>query len=509
MTVKTEFKTIATTPFKFDLEKVNPLFSKSKIYVMYHGKNRNMSIISKEAVESSLHTIKNIPIVGEFLEVDGEGNFGSHGGKIEIDDNGMRFIQTTRPIGVIPESAEVYWESIEDDEGIEKEYLVVDGAYLWNRYSDEVNTLKESPYGQSMELEIVDGEWNENEDAYDIKEFTFSAFCILGIDKDGKGYVEPAFEDAKIITYSLDKDKFKNEFSQMLRELDFAILKDSNKEVENNMELEKLLEKYSVSKEELTVKEIDFEKLSVEELEEAIKKEFADDNSDNKDNDNSDDKGKDKDKDNDGTQDNDKFVKSFEMSHDDVRAKLYVQLNDFIRDNSISGDEYDYSIIAVYDNHFIIKNWWTEKDCYKLDYTKNNENIEITGHVEVFEMYLTKEEKDAFDSKSANYDLLVEENEKLKDFKSVAEQSNHEAKVQELYTSLDIEEEDVKDIDVHAFSVEEIEDKCYAILGRKLAKKKNFTKRKEEKSIKLPINNDKNDNDDSPYGDLFSKFKKQ
>lgn len=258
-----------------DLEKVNPLFSRAKIYVMYHGENRNNSSISKEAVERSLHTIKNIPIVGEFkVSEDGEGNFGGHGGRMEIDDDGIRYIDTTKPIGVIPNDAEVYWTTVLDEKEREREYLVVEGAYLWNRYYDEVATLKEDNFGQSMEIQITDGSWDEERDIFTINEFIFSALCILGIDKNGEGHVEPAFEDAKIIAYSLDKDSFKEEFKTMLEELNFS-MNDDGEEVENDM-LEELLEKYSLTVEDLKGKEIEYKEMAEKDLEEVIKKEFID-----------------------------------------------------------------------------------------------------------------------------------------------------------------------------------------------------------------------------------------
>ena len=63
-------KNINVLTGKFDLDVKNslsPLFSLAKIYVMYVGKNPNGSIISKEAVERNIETLRNIPIVGEYI----------------------------------------------------------------------------------------------------------------------------------------------------------------------------------------------------------------------------------------------------------------------------------------------------------------------------------------------------------------------------------------------------------------------------------------------------------
>lgn len=243
--------TLESTPLGFSLEEmINPQFSKAKIYVMYHGKNPNGTNISKEAVGRNIKSIKNIPIVGEFSKENN--NFKGHGGTIEIDEYGdLEYIHTTSPIGVIPESANIYWETIKDKKEIEREYLVVDGAYMWNRYSKQISTLKEDNYGQSMEIEIVNGYWNDDEAYYDITDFIFSALCVLGIDKNGVGHVEPAFSDAKIITYN--NKGFKDELNEMLNEFKFSL--NQEKEV-NSLNLEELLEKHSLTLEELKEKGI-------------------------------------------------------------------------------------------------------------------------------------------------------------------------------------------------------------------------------------------------------------
>ena len=95
---------LVTGKFNLDVKKsLSPLFSLAKIYVMYVGKNPNGSNISKEAVERNLDTLKNIPIVGEYVREDN--NFLNHGGDLVIEDSEIRFLNTTTPIGVIPSDA--------------------------------------------------------------------------------------------------------------------------------------------------------------------------------------------------------------------------------------------------------------------------------------------------------------------------------------------------------------------------------------------------------------------
>lgn len=265
-------------PFSMQPIPNNPLFSKSKIYVMYHGENRNGSNITKENVERNLATIKNIPIIGEFDK--NSDNFKGHGGKLELSEDGIEFIHTTKPLGVVPESATTYWEIVKDKKGIEREYLVVDGAYMWNRYEKEVETLKEENFGQSMELEVFDGEWVQDDRIFDIKDFAFSALCILGIDRDGSGHVEPAFGDAKIITYS--KSELQDELSEMLKEFKYSLSNDAElgSKEDNELNLEDLLKKYSITVEDLEEKSIKYSEMTIEELEQEIEKSFSEEDKD-------------------------------------------------------------------------------------------------------------------------------------------------------------------------------------------------------------------------------------
>jgi hypothetical protein len=97
----------------------------------------------------------------------------------------------------------------------------------------------------------------------------------------------------------------------------------------------------------------------------------------------------------------------------------------------------------------------------------------------------------------------------LREFKLNVEKAEHEAKAQKLFKDFQLTAEDVEGLDVHAFSIEQIEEKCYAILGRKMASKKNFSKYKEEGNIRINIQSESNQEEqEKPYGDLFEKFNK-
>lgn len=416
-----------------------------------------MSIITKEAVTNALPTLKNIPIVGEFNEAIDD--FKGHGGAIDLDS--YKFIHTTKPYGVVPESATYEWEEVKGRDGTIREYLTIHDCYLWTGRYEEAQSVIENGKGQSMEIEVTDGFWNEDEEAYQIDGFVFSALCILGDD------VEPAFEDASIVAYSLDKDTFKQEFTAMLDELKSSL---SQEKGVNATMLKELLEKYSLTVEDLTAKGIDFNEITEDELEAKIIEVFEIDvnddgaegqegKADNTDNegDNADNEGDDAGQDNDNADDND--------------AGDNTDNDDADNEGDDEGDNDD-----------------------DKDDKENDVDVEAL-YARIAELECQLEEKD------------VELNS-LREFKLNVEKSEHESKVTQMFKNFQLTEEDVEGIEIHEFSLEEIEEKCYAILGRKLAKKKNFSKINDDKGIKLPIDNKSNeDSQPSPYGDLFEKYK--
>jgi len=193
-------------------EVLNSEFTKAKCYIMYHDQNRNGSAMSKEVVEKAIPSLYNIPIVAEFIEK--KEDFGTHGGKIIISDEGITFECTTKPLGLVPESCNARWEMVED-----KEYLVAD-VLLWSgRYSELETTINQFS-NQSMEINVFEGEQSEDDSIYNINSFEFSALCLLGRD------VEPCFEGSKVVAYSLDE--IKTEMDEMFKSYkNFSVVEES------------------------------------------------------------------------------------------------------------------------------------------------------------------------------------------------------------------------------------------------------------------------------------------
>lgn len=470
----------------FELHRIeNPLFSKAKIYVMYHGKNPNGTTISKEAVERNINTIKNIPIVGEFSKENH--NFKGHGGALEIGEYGdIEFIHTTSPLGVIPESAKITWEFLKDEKEIEREYLVVDGAYVWNRYEKEVSALKRDNYGQSMEIEIMDGEWSDDENAYDIKDFAFSAFCILGIDRDGVGEVQPAFSNAKIITYN-NKD-FKDELNEMLKEFKFSL--GYEEKGVNSLKFKELLEKHSLTVEELQAKGInpeDFE--SEEELEAKIQEVLAEDKKEDEE----------------------------ELDAPDEQITVVTMGDGQIENDESVEDKAENPIVKDAtggDTEGAVDGGGTE-DATNVD-GGTGEDTQVTanttdaiGGTQVTDANITGSVANDNYSEKVNdleskLSVAMDEIETLKgqveEYQKKEHETNANSVIAKFKGNFGLEDEDVKSIDVHEFTIEDLESKLYEVVGRKASVKK------EETNNKFSLDLGKISADE-PYASLFEKIK--
>lgn len=235
-----------------NIVEVNPSFDSAKLRIAYTGKNRNNSFISKEAFERAIPTMYNCPVVANYMRESDE--IGSHDGEFIKDSNGnTQYVNITQPVGMIPESAQYSWETVEDN-GVIHQYLCTD-VILWKRQEAYQKIKDNGVTDQSMEISVTDGEMLD--DYYNIKDFCFTAFCLLGT-------AEPCFESAALFTFSTED--FKQQYTEMMKEFKaaFCTANTTQKEGRENLRLKELLEKYKVSETDL---EFDYKDLSGEELE--------------------------------------------------------------------------------------------------------------------------------------------------------------------------------------------------------------------------------------------------
>lgn len=188
-----------------NLMEKNSSFDSGVLRVAYTGRNRNNSFISKETFERCMSSIYNCPIVCRYDRE--EDTIGSHDMELVSDDDGsLRIVNITHPVGVIPESANYWWEEIEDDSGLH-EYLCVD-ALIWKRQEAYRKIKEDGITYESMEISIKEGEMVDG--VYVIKRFEFTAFCLLGT-------AQPCYESASLEMFSCDD--FKKQLADMMQEL--------------------------------------------------------------------------------------------------------------------------------------------------------------------------------------------------------------------------------------------------------------------------------------------------
>lgn len=230
----------------------HPDFTKVNVWVATYGENANGSNITKEAFESAMPSLYNVPMLGEWSETIED--FKGHGGKLEISDDGIKFIETTKAYGVIPESCNPRWEF--DDEGVE--YLVCDGI-LWTGRYPEAEKVMDNLNNQSMEINVLDYEEDENKIMV-IKNFNFTGLCILG------EKTTPCFPSAKVV-YSLNKEDYKKEFAMLIEEIKNI---DFNKGGNKLDERKKIIEKYSYMNCEQFNEIVNDESLNLDELKDRL-----------------------------------------------------------------------------------------------------------------------------------------------------------------------------------------------------------------------------------------------
>ena len=173
--------------------------SECEIKVLYLGKNRNQSLISKDVAEEMAKTLRGAPIVGYYKEE--VGDFRDHGDLITIDGDSISFACQTKPYGFVSPDAKVWFqdfiETDEDGTETQRTYLMTTG-YLWTGQFEECKSVITEGRPQSMELdgETLEGQWtklaNEKVEFFIVNDAIFSKLCILGKD------VEPCFEGAMV-----------------------------------------------------------------------------------------------------------------------------------------------------------------------------------------------------------------------------------------------------------------------------------------------------------------------
>lgn len=496
--------------------------------------NVNGSNIDKSVMEAALPSFSNRPILGYLHKViteenpEGQWEFYSH--NMHEDENG-EIVYDEYPIGIIPESCNA---QLIYDERKEKTYCEVNG-YIFEEYSRAAEVLeREGECSVSVELSIRELSYDAKQKFLNIEDFWFSGITILGKTPDGEE-VKPGMKGSNIkladfkaknnsmfTDYELKINELQERLNKLestcfsIKEHTSALLSQKEGGDNDNMnKFEELLAKYNKTIEDIT---FEYSDMSDEELEEKFA-ELFDNDPENLENEGSNDGEVNPDPENNSDNNTDNFeklVRTYEISHEDLRYALYNLLAPY----EDSDDDY-YYISNVYDSYFVYEGWCTDK-IYRQRYTKDGDNVSFEGErTELFRELLTASEKAELESMRANY-------AELKSFKEEFEKHELHSKKEEIlnsekYSVLSQKDEDGKFkneayaklvSEMDNYSLADLETQIKVIHSDFMSEHSDFSISnpiKDEKktvSKKQFVNVEKKNTKPSRYGKLFPKEEK-
>lgn len=200
------------------IQEVDDRFMRVKIWLMHLGQNYNGSSFEKENVIKAIPSLANTPILG-FIENNGE----------ELDYSDHRIILTRKngkfeekyigqAYGVIPEDNSAKFEFRVGDDGVEREYLTCEGL-LWQKWDIPTEIMdRDSVKSQSMELH-KDFQGYWNEET---QLFHFTDFKFFGACILGSN-VMPGMNSASIEKeFSFSQESFQVQMQDKMEELKVA-----------------------------------------------------------------------------------------------------------------------------------------------------------------------------------------------------------------------------------------------------------------------------------------------
>ena len=467
-------------PIQYQQSKeIDERFLEVKVYVLHLGENYNGSIFTKDVVTNAIPSLANTPLLAFVKRNENEKDFAGHEIDLVIEQGEYKWKYSGQAYGVIPEVNNARWELMVGSDGVEREYLVVD-AIVWKKFDDAVEIItRDLAKGQSMELsEKYSGHFDES-GLFVFDQFKFDGCAILG------NNVEPAMNSAKI-EMKFSMSNLKNTISEMMKEY----TRKYSKEVKQ-VNIEELLKQYGFTREQIIEAGVEIHTFSDDDLEkfkaelERIKQEIEQEEKKLKDNNNEDIKDNKEDiKDN---QDN--LVDKIDNSDFDKKdEKSEVDKDETKKEESKKDDEKATKTDKEDDKKSDGEKDYSNKDEEKID-------------VDLKEKY-EKLEKD--------FEKVVEERDELVKYKKNREKADHKAKVEALISSFEkLTESDVKDIreKIYHFTLDEVEEKLYAILGKKQASDK---VKKSTQFAKFYVSNDSQEAERKPsYDHLFEKHLKK
>ena len=470
------------------------------------GVNRNQSCISEEVMKADMSSFKGRPILANIIKTDtGEYEFHSH--DVEFNEDGeMEYLE--RPVGVISQIDEPY---LEYDKEEDKTYLHVNG-HIFTEYSRAAEILERRRTCKcSVEIAVNEMSWNGEDDYLSIDSFTFMGVTILGYEQDGVTEIQEGMKGSKITidSFSADNSMFGINYQEkMIEVLDKlnTTLSNFNKNSEKGgneemVDVEDIVVEEELNDPEVVVVEEQTDGEEVVVNEEIVSEETSFEDGDEVDVEEVVIENESEIEEPIVDESEEKFEIKFELSHSDIRTALYNLLNAY------SDDGYSCAwIIEVYDNKFIYEDW-TENGYkfFRQVYSKDGDNIAFDGdRVEVFNEWLSKDEKDALDALKSSYS-------ELKAFKDSYDASALKAEKEAVFASAEYDEiresDEFKSLmsEMDNYSVEELKVKADLLFAASMKKKFNFNSESKKKSSVSFNFNEKPDEKKEAYAGLFSK----
>lgn len=479
-------------------------FLKVKIWLMHTGENLNGSVFNKKSVEDAIPTLANTPILAYVEDnSDDEKDFSDHRMVLVKEEGQFKIKYIGQAIGVIPEENNAQFEMRLCDDGVEREFLTVDGL-VWTKFDDPIDIFnRDAIKAQSMELhDDYEGEWGED-GLFHFTKFSFFGACALGKE------VLPAMRSATIeAQFSYD-----NMFKDIQSKMDtFKLLytqtdKGGNKKVDEKLEL---LNKFSLTLEEVQDKGINIEEYSLEDLEVKLNEITAP-------------------------------LAEFTLTGEQFKAEIRNEL----KKEKVTDDwgwEYSrFSYVDFKDNEVYAYDraedyklfgfsFETNGDKVTIDFdSKKRKKFEVVDFEEGVDVEFTaipeeileyevkvaeKKAEEKFTQEKEelqqNFTTLEEEAKTLRQFKEEklsAERLEKETEIYESFsTELTEEEMQVVKDNSSEFTLEQIEEKLFTLVGKKKASFSKQPKKEKQSTVKIEVEKEDNGKP-SPYGGLFEKYK--
>ena len=213
-----EVKTLDYVSRLKEVEELNSSFATGMMRICYHGKNRNGWVIPKATLEAAIPTFFNCPIVARYDRK--RDKIGEHDMELVVKNGQLDLIPATQPVGVVPTNNMYFWETVEEEDGSEHEYLVMP-VVLWKRQEAVSHIIEAKTVAQSMEC-VFDEVHVDQDGETVVDKMTMQAFCLLESAK-------PCFESAAVdVLGSSLQEQFslmKNDWKELCGSENFSIQK--------------------------------------------------------------------------------------------------------------------------------------------------------------------------------------------------------------------------------------------------------------------------------------------